>query len=462
MSSRRHEPSRRSSRPPKNTSSRRVANEQRLLALGAAIDRRESGGRAGAPRGKAKVAQSRQRRRRQIVGRSAAALAVILVLVIAGGYWYSQHLFNSIKKTSCAACAIQISGEPFNVLEIGSDSRLGLTGQFAAATGGGQVTGQRSDVVKIMHVDPTAKTIQVVSIPRDTLVSMVGELSVFGKYNRINVNYNNGPDLLVKTIEANFGIPIQHVVQVSFAGLANVADAVNGVYLYFPYPAHDAYSGLQISHSGCQLVKGFEALAVARSRHYYYNVEGKSYFPSNYAALTFAQLRAYGWVYDGSSDYGRIHRQDSFIRALINRAKGMYNPFTVESVLSKIPMGVTLDQGFSFNDLVGLAVKFHSFDAANLVTYTLPVASAGNVPGYGDVLTVAEPATQRLLVSIFGHEVKAPSNPPPNAQLQPTVIPYVPVTTPTTTTTVKGTILPVTTTTVPYYYTYNPTPCTPK
>ena len=100
---------------------------------------------------------------------------------------------------------------------------------------------------------------------------------------------------MVKTITANFGIPINHVVQVDFAGFQDAVNALGGIYLDFPYPAKDAYSGLDITTPGCQLLNGAQALAVARARHYEYYADGY-------------------WQYDGTSDFGRIQRQDVFIR----------------------------------------------------------------------------------------------------------------------------------------------------
>jgi len=80
-------------------------------------------------------------------------------------------------------------------LEIGSDSRAGLTGKVAIATGASSTPGQRSDVVKIMHIDPEAGTISVLSIPRDTMVTLLANTSLYGNFNRINVNFDNGPSL---------------------------------------------------------------------------------------------------------------------------------------------------------------------------------------------------------------------------------------------------------------------------
>lgn len=379
----------------------------------------------------------------------------LIVALLGGGYLYANWRFNQIKKIQVSGEVKPISGQPFNILSIGSDSRAGLTGAVAAQTGAstGAVTGQRSDVVKIIHVDPAKGTISMLSIPRDTMTTLLANTAIYGKFNRINVNFGNGPSLLAQTITANFGIPIANTIVVSFGGLINAAEAIGGVYLDFPFPAKDPFSGLNIKHPGCQLVTGFEALAVARSRHYYWFQNGV-------------------WNYDGTSDFGRIDRQNAFLRAMISRAKGLYNPLTINSFLSKIPQGITLDSNFTLNELIGLALRFHGLNPASIQTFTLPTTSAVT-PLLGDVLFVDQPLAQEMLVNIFGNQLIAPTNPPPNAALQTPMPPVVTTSTTlagvTTTlagspTSVKATHKPTTTTTVnasaqvPYF---DPVPCTP-
>jgi LCP family protein required for cell wall assembly len=379
---------------------------------------------------------------------------VLIVAVVGGGYLYTNYRFDQIPKIKVAGELPQLSGKPFNILEIGSDSRVGLTGKVAAATGGASVQGQRSDVVKIMHIDPVAGTITVLSIPRDTMVTLLANQSLYGNYNRINVNFAEGPSLLAQTITANLGIPIQHVVVVSFAGLMNSVDAIGGIYLDFRYPAKDEYSGLNIKTTGCQLVTRFQALAVARSRHYEWYQNGV-------------------WNFDGTSDFGRIIRQDAFMRAMINRVRGLYNPLTINAFLSKVPQGITLDDNFTLNDLIEIAVKFHGMNPNAMLTYTLPTI-AGTNASVGDVLYVDQPAAQQMLVDLYGNTLLTPTNPPPNAELQTPMPPKVAATTSTTTTTIapkkSGTSKGTTTTTHPSNLVpgstqatplYDPVPCSP-
>ncbi|HVB71477.1 MAG TPA: LCP family protein [Acidimicrobiales bacterium] len=435
---------------------RALANEQRLKALGETVDRH-----SGVERRQRGHLQRRSHRRRWII--SGVVILGLLVALVGGGYLYAQWRFDHIHKINDPSITYPAPNKPFNILSIGSDSRAGLSGFLQKQTGGtGAVSGQRSDVVKIMHVDPVAGTITILSIPRDTVVTLLANQNLYGQFNRINVNYGNGPSLLTQTIIANFGIPINHVIQVSFAGLINAADAIHGVYLDFPYKSRDPYSGLNIRHPGCQLVSGFQALAVARSRHFYYSPSAAAW-PKDGNSLVNQGYNVPGWTYDPTSDYGRIDRQNAFLRAMLSRVKGdLFNPIALNSFFANIPSGVAIDSTWTLRELIGLALKFHSINPDAIKTYTLP--TTGGTLGAADVLYVQQPEAQQMLVSIFGSSLIAPTNPPPNAAGQTPMPPVVPTTTPHATTTVKGHKNHVTTTTNPTLAvpSFDPTPCTPK
>jgi LCP family protein required for cell wall assembly len=414
----------------------RVANESGLKALGGRID--SSGPKKVRRSGKPKWSGGKK---------TVVVLVSVIVLLgaaVGGGYAYLWYRYNQISKIHVSDEVAVESGQPFTILVIGSDTRVGDTGTAAQNFGSSSVvTGQRSDVVQLWRVTPSTKQIQIVSIPRDTVVTMLPpDNQQYGTYNRINSSYNSGANQLVKTITANFGIPINHVVQVDFAGFQDAVNALGGIYLNFPYPAKDAYSGLNITTPGCQLLPGFQALAVARSRHYEYYANGY-------------------WHYDGTSDFGRIQRQDVFIKSLMDAAKSKVNPLTVNAFIGSIHEGVTIDDGFGFNELIGLALAYHSFNPAALQGETLPTVSSNAFSGLGDVLTVDQPAAQQMLVNIFGSSLETPSNPPPNVNGVPTPPP--PVTTTTTappSATAGGTAATTTPTTTPPP-SFNPTTCSP-
>ncbi len=417
----------------------RVANEQGLRSLGARID-----------------ASSPQNLRRSGKPKWSAGKKTVVILVsvvvlaaagIGGGYAYLWYRFNQINKVHIADEVAAQSGQPFTILVIGSDTRVGESAAAAKAFGSSSaVTGQRSDVVQLWRVTPSTKSIQVMSIPRDTVVTMLPpDNSQYGTYNRINSSYNTGANQLVKTITANFGIPVNHVVEVDFSGFQDAVNALGGIYMNFPYPAKDAYSGLNITTPGCQLLNGAQALAVARSRHYEYYTNGY-------------------WHYDGTSDFGRIQRQDVFLKALIQSAKSKVNPLTVNAFIGSLHEGITIDDGWGFNQLIGLALTYRSFDPTQLAGQTMPTVSSNAFGGLGDVLTVDQPATQQMLVNIFGSSLVTPTNPPPDVNGVPHEPPTITPTTVTPTTAATASHaaaspVPTTTPTATAPPSFNPTNC---
>lgn len=385
------------------SSGRPVANEEGLRTLGDQVA--GTGGRGGR-RGRGGPPGARLRRsgrprwsRKRKVLTALAGVVVLALLMVAAGYGYLRYRYDQFPKVSIGAERAAQAGQPFNVLVLGSDSRVGLTPAEAAQAGNPtQVGGQRSDVIMVWHVVPSTRQITILSIPRDTMMSMIGQAAgQFGKFNRINAAFNDGPNALVQTVEENLGIPINHLVEVGFGGFEGAVDALGGVWMDFPYPSKDAYSGLDIAKPGCQLLNGAQALAVARSRHFYYLQNGV-------------------WQYDGTSDFGRIHRQDAFLRALIDAAKSKVNPLALNAFLGSLHQGITIDDKMSLSDLIGLVEDFHSFSAGALDTQTLPTVPE-TLSSLGDVLFVDQPTAQQMLVSIFGGQLQSPSMPPPDTNL---------------------------------------------
>jgi LCP family protein required for cell wall assembly len=320
------------------------------------------------------------------------ALVVLLIVLAAGGYAYLRFRYDQIHTVHVAGLTPELADHPFNVLMIGSDSRAALaptSGNVQAFGSASQVAGQRSDVTSILHVDPVHHTAAILSIPRDLFVPLAGT----NGSNRINEAFNHGPSQLVQTIQADLGIPVQHYVEVNFAGFQGAVDALGGVRMSFPFPAKDAYSGLDITTTGCQTLNGAQALAVARARHY-------QYYENGY------------WHYDGSSDLGRIARQHVFLRAVAKAAvsKGLTNPLTANAFLGQAVNDFTIDDAMSMGDLVGLARLFKGFDPASLASYTLPTTPVNNYQSYGDILLPKQPDDSQVIAAFLN---SAPGKPAP-------------------------------------------------
>ncbi len=215
-----------------------------------------------------------------------------MLLVVAGlGYGYFRYQWSKVVSNPCTTCVAAASGAPYNVLLIGSDTRVGETAAQAQQFGNqSNAGGQRSDTIKIVHVDPAAGTASSLSIPRDTYVTLSGmpANSPLSSRNKINSAFGSGEtvatgaDALIQTIQNTFGIPISHYIAINFFGLEDAVNALGGISMDFPYPVRDHdldtgvnKSGLDITQTGCQVLNGQQALALSRSRYFQYYAGGQ-------------------------------------------------------------------------------------------------------------------------------------------------------------------------------------------
>jgi LCP family protein required for cell wall assembly len=382
-------------------------------------------------------------------------VVLVLVLVVAGAAWgYNEYQWSQVSSHPCTTCVDAADGAPYNVLLIGSDSRAGETQaqaqQFGNTT---QAAGQRSDTIKIVHVNPQAGTASTLSIPRDTYVQLSGLPAGTGLStdNKINAAYNNGPDGLIKTIENTFGIPISHYIVINFFGVQDAVNALGGISLNFPYPVRDRFcdsstgecnneSGLAIPTAGCQVLDGAQALSLSRSRYYQYYKDGE-------------------WYSDGTADLGRITRQNIVIAATLNKAKSTYNPLKLNTLLSSMVHDFSKDNGLSEGDLFALVERYHAFGGSSLQTFTLPVTSAQSNSA-GDVEVVAEPDAQQTLTAFLGAPPNAITTPPIDEYGDAITVPAVPppTTAPATAPTNSAGTTP-TTAPASQNPSFDPTPC---
>ena len=302
----------------------------------------------------------RRRRRswvqRLILGTGILVLVAILAAIAVVGYgWYQ---FNQINKEKLSLSKAG-SNEPQNILVVGSDSRdvVDKTDpNYKAFKGGSEPTGgQRSDTIMVVRVDPKNHTMDMVSFPRDLWVPIAGT----GESQRINTAYSStdGHQRLIDTIQQDFGIPINHYVDVNFATFQDVVSAIGGISLYFDKPMRDTNSGLSVKEAGCVNLDGESALAFARSRHLQYYEKGR-------------------WHDDPTADLGRISRQQYFVRKVIDKAANKASSLDVLGTKDLLQAGVknlTIDSNFSFDTMLSLAREFKAFTGDQMVTHTLPV-----------------------------------------------------------------------------------------
>ncbi len=265
-------------------------------------------------------------------------------------------------------------------LVIGSDSREDLPEGLV----NDRTPGQRADVIMLVTLD--GEQVRVLSIPRDLQVEIEG----YGA-NKVNAAFAfGGSPLMVSAVSEEFGIPINHYLEVDFFGFASIVDELGGVDISFPYRARDRKSFLDVP-AGTETLNGEQALAYARSRNY-------------------QELRGSGWVTVDGSDLGRIRRQQTLLFAMLAALRRPTIIFDALDVVRAAGRHLTLDASLDRERILDLADAARRLDRDNVQVHTLPVDAFTS--GGVFYLRRSEPEASRVLAAFLGlPEEEAPPVP---------------------------------------------------
>ena len=326
----------------------------------------------------------RRRGTRQRVWLGWGVVFALLAVAFGGAILFAGWELSSIDRHDLTLAEVG-ADQPQNYLVVGSDSRQDIAAgdPDASAFLGNEdpdTFGQRADTIMVVRVDPILHEVHVLSLQRDLWIPIAGT----GESQRINTAYasEDGRQRLIDTINEDFGIPINHYVEVDFRGFEGIVDSLDGIPLTFDRPVRDKHSGLYVDTAGCRVLDGAQALAFARSRHLEYLTDDGR------------------WKPDPSADLGRISRQQVFMRAVLERAAG-------ESIdvgdfgdglglLTTVSDYVGLDSQLDADLMGALVREFEGFNGDNLYTYTLPVTPF-TTDGGAAVLEYEELPSQDIL-----------------------------------------------------------------
>ena len=177
-------------------------------------------------------------------------IATLIIVLAAAVLFAVRFMFFDIgSKGSIEGLDEYNKGDRRNVLVMGTDK-----------------SGLRSDVIMIFSFSQKEKSINSVSIPRDTRVKL------YGNYQKINAALAIGEEEeAISAVRDVTGIPIHEYVKVNFQAVSNVVDAVDGVDFYVPQRMKykDPYQDLVIDlEEGQQTLDGEHALQLLRFRQY--------------------------------------------------------------------------------------------------------------------------------------------------------------------------------------------------
>lgn len=242
-----------------------------------------------------------------------------------------------------------------NFLITGSDNGACMDpdSPYAGAFGNRSGLGERADTIMVLRLDPTTNAAAVLSFPRDLWVNIGGK-STRG---RINGAFDrDDPNRLILTIFDNFGITIDHYVNIDFCAFKKIVDAVGGVKVPFDTPIKDENTGLLIETAGCHNFQGEEGLAYVRSRK-----------------LRYFDAERQVWREDPNADRGRISRQQDFLRRAIQKAidKGSGSPRVAKQLIDAGIQNVILDSNLTAGKILELALAMRNLDPATMRTYQI-------------------------------------------------------------------------------------------
>ncbi|MDT7511081.1 LCP family protein [Bifidobacterium sp. H6bp9] len=256
-------------------------------------------------------------------------------------------------------------GKTLNVLVLGQDTRDGKGNAEVGGSGDGLEENHQSDTAMVVQIAADRSYVNVVSIPRDSIVNAPACTTSKGEtiparrqvmFNSIFAEgYNQGGDAnsaascSMAAVRSLTGLDIQQFVVADFNGLKSIIDALGGVDVCIPKDTWDGYTGINLKR-GLQHLDGTQATEYARMRH--------------------------GTGADGS-DIMRTTRQQYLIKSLVNEAKAVniYSDLPKAYRLATTSMStLQLSEGLgSFQTLLGLGNSLKHIDTTHIYARTIPV-----------------------------------------------------------------------------------------
>ncbi|PGT81092.1 LCP family protein [Bacillus sp. AFS040349] len=267
-------------------------------------------------------------------------LFLLLVLLGVGGYtgytiYKTYQAANQSyveldrgEKSKLRESVIKVKEDPFSMLLMGIEDY----------SSGGE--NGRTDTLIVLTVNPTLQTIKMVSIPRDTFVS-IPEEDLETKINHAYVY--GGKELTIDTVENLLDIPIDYYATVSFQAFKSIVDELNGVSVNVPFDfwEHSDENAERIYfEEGPAILDGEEALAYARMRKR-----------------------------DPRGDFGRNDRQKEIISAIFDKATAPANIYKIDELAMHVSDNV--ETNFRISDALALIQKYPNINSDNIEKLTI-------------------------------------------------------------------------------------------
>jgi LCP family protein required for cell wall assembly len=291
--------------------------------------------------------------------RAGGLAALAAVATLAGFFIFRQSVSQQISQQIAQQSARSAFGQKqLNILVLGYQDDENTT-----------------DTIILAHVDVDRRTATLVSIPRDTWVPVPGD-----GHDKINAAYAfGGAKTSTKVVSALFGgVPIDATVAIQPEGAAQIVDAMGGLNINVDEDMDydDNYGQLHIHlKKGEQYLTGSKVVGYMRFRH------------------------------DAASDFGRVHRQQQVLKAMMVQLSEPQNWAKLPRLLEFARKDVKTSLGDQ--QLVALLEIYRNVPDENIRTFTLP-SKAGWV---GEASVVfADKRWASLIGTLLFSKVQPPSD----------------------------------------------------
>ncbi|WP_411106918.1 LCP family protein [Streptomyces sp. cmx-4-9] len=290
--------------------------------------------------------------RRRIKVGSIVLVSALVVTTVATYFWADSEVRREVDLSKVVERPKE--GDCTTYLIVGSDSREGMSDEEKKKLHTGSAEGKRTDSMMILAKCSSGNT--MISLPRDSDVeipSFVGsqtgkKFPAQGRRVKLNAAYaEDGPELLVRTVEHNTGLRIDHYAEIGFAGFANIVDALGGVELDIEQGFKDEKSGADFK-AGKQTLNGEQSLAFVRTRY------------------AFAE-----------SDLQRTKNQQKFLSALAGQAatpSTVLNPFALYPMLGAGLDTLIVDKDMGLWDMGQMFFAMKGVQGGDGVSMNMPIS----------------------------------------------------------------------------------------
>ena len=248
--------------------------------------------------------------------------------------WFVEFLSKfSFKKNNKQQFTMPLFTRRQTILLVGTDANQNAADPWL---------GTRTDTIILLNVDPKTKSVNAISVPRDSKVYIPHDHGI----QKINAAHAiGGIDLTKETLEETLGIKINHYIMVNDAAVEKAVNALGGVPIYVEKEMHyHEYSGnLHVNlHKGLNILYGRNAVGYLRFRK------------------------------DGLGDIGRTQRQQWFLRGLLEKLQSPQAIPKIPELINTVTTYVKTD--LSLYEISQLASLSKNIDMNKIEVATLPGA----------------------------------------------------------------------------------------